>query len=49
MTEQKNIQNTQAHLDLNGESWVNREFSYPKRTIRLATSFSGIGAIEYRL
>ena len=47
MTEQKNIQNTQANLDLNGESWVNREFSYPKRTIRLATSFSGIGAIEY--
>lgn len=47
MTEQKNIQNTQANLDLNGESWVKREFSYPKRTIRLATSFSGIGAIEY--
>lgn len=47
MTEYKNIQNTQANLDLQGESWVCREFSYPNRTIRLATSFSGIGAIEY--
>lgn len=49
MTENKNIQNTQANLDLQGESWVNREFSHPNRTIRLATSFSGIGAIEYAL
>lgn len=47
MTEHKNIQNTQANLDLQGVSWVDREFSYPNRTIRLATSFSGIGAIEY--
>ncbi len=47
MAEYKNIQNTQANLDLQGESWVYREFSYPNRTIRLATSFSGIGAIEY--
>ena len=41
MAEHKNIQNTQANLDLQGESWVDREFSYPNRTIRLATSFSG--------
>lgn len=27
-------------------SWVNRVFSHPERRIRLATSFSGIGAIE---
>lgn len=47
MTEQRNIQNTQANLDLDGDSWVRREFAYPNRTIRLATSFSGIGAIEY--
>ena len=47
MTEHKNIQNTQENLDLQGDSWVNREFSHPTRTIRLATSFSGIGAIEY--
>lgn len=47
MTEHKNIQNTQANLDLQGVSWVDREFSHPNRTIRLATSFSGIGAIEH--
>lgn len=47
MAEDKEIQNTQANLDLYGMSWVDREFSYPDRTIRLATSFSGIGAIEY--
>ena len=47
MAEHKNIQNTQNNLDLNGLSWVDREFSYPNRIIRLATSFSGIGAIEY--
>lgn len=47
MTKNNNIQNTQANLDLQGMSWVDREFSYPNRTIRLATSFSGIGAIEY--
>ena len=47
MTEHKNIQNTQDNLDLQGDSWVNREFCHPTRTIRLATSFSGIGAIEY--
>ncbi len=27
--------------------WVNRVFSHPERKIRLATSFSGIGAIEH--
>lgn len=47
MTEHKNIQNTQDNLDLQGDSWVDREFSHPTRTIRLATSFSGKGAIEY--
>lgn len=40
-------QNTISNLDLEGKSWVEREFKYPRRTIRLATSFSGIGAIEY--
>lgn len=47
MVKQKNIQNTQANIDLQGISWVEKNFSHPKRTIRLATSFSGIGAIEY--
>lgn len=30
-----------------GASWVEKEFSHPERTIRLATAFSGIGAIEH--
>lgn len=42
-----NIQNTLANIDTEGLSWVERNFSHPERTIRLATSFSGIGAIEY--
>lgn len=27
--------------------WTEKSFAYPNRTIRVATSFSGIGAIEY--
>lgn len=45
----KNIQNTKENIDFEGPSWVNREFSHPERVIRLGTSFSGIGAIEYAL
>lgn len=41
------IQNTSSNIDTKGISWVERIFSHPERTIRLATSFSGIGAIEY--
>ena len=47
MSEVLNIQNTKNNIDFNGLSWVERSFSHPERTIRLATSFSGIGAIEY--
>jgi len=36
--------NTDIELD-----WRFRKFSYPDRVIRLATSFSGIGAIEHSL
>lgn len=43
----KSIQNTNENIDWNGISWVERKFSYPNRKIRLGTSFSGIGAIEY--
>ena len=31
------------------EDWRNLKFKYPKRTLRLATLFSGIGAIEHAL
>lgn len=40
-------QNTPDNLDLAGTPWFEREFSKPNRKIRIATSFSGIGAIEY--
>lgn len=47
MTEDISIQNTQENIDFDGPSWVDRQFSNPERIIRLGTSFSGIGAIEY--
>lgn len=40
------IQNTKANLD-ECNDWRNLSFSHPERTIRIATSFSGIGAIEH--
>lgn len=42
----KEIQNTKENIDYK-EDWVSKRFAYPERVIRLATSFSGIGAIEY--
>lgn len=42
-------QNTIINLDTGTKSWVDKNFSHPERTIRLGTSFSGIGAIEYAL
>lgn len=41
------IQNSPENIDAKGICWVDREFAYPDNTIRLATSFSGVGAIEY--
>lgn len=45
--QRRQIQNTSANLDC--ASWADKQFAYPKRKIRLATSFSGIGAIEHAL
>lgn len=39
------IQNTKSNIDV-ANDWRTLEFSHPERTIRLGTSFSGIGAIE---
>lgn len=39
------IQNTKANIDTTND-WRTLEFSHPEKTIRLGTSFSGIGAIE---
>ena len=44
----QDIQNTSANVDSRTD-WRFHEFSHPERTIRLATSFSGIGAIEHSL
>ena len=41
------IQNTEQNIDTSGVSWIDKSFSHPERKIRVATSFSGIGAIEY--
>lgn len=41
----QDIQNTKANIDLNND-WRSMEFSHKEKTIRLGTSFSGIGAIE---
>lgn len=42
----KEIQNTKDNIDYKVD-WVSKKFAYPERVVRLATSFSGIGAIEY--
>lgn len=49
MIDNTDIQNTPDNIDTKGKLWIEREFSHPERTIRLATSFSGIGAIEYAI
>ncbi len=36
-----------AKLKKTDVSWVDKDFEYPNRTIHIATTFSGIGAIEY--
>lgn len=41
------IQNTKANVDADPANWLTRSLAFPGRTIRLATSFSGIGAIEH--
>ena len=43
----QDIQNTKANIDNSGIDWQAKSFSHPERTIRLGTSFSGIGAIEH--
>lgn len=44
----ENIQNTLENIDWACD-WENLFFSNPNATIRLGTSFSGIGAIEHAL
>ena len=42
----QDIQNSKANID-SVNNWQDFMFAYPERTIRLGTSFSGIGAIEH--
>ena len=42
-------QNSKDNIDWGGTPWIVKQFSHPERTIRLATTFSGIGAIEYAI
>lgn len=42
----EDIQNTKANIDTKHD-WRQLKFSHPERIVRLATSFSGIGAIEH--
>ncbi len=41
----ESVQNTPANVD--SEPWEGREFSHPGRSVKLATAFSGIGAVEH--
>lgn len=43
----KYIQNSQNNIDFEHPNWKEKPFRFPGRTIRIGTSFSGIGAIEY--
>lgn len=38
-----------TEIDWNGQSWVERTFSHPERTVRIGTTFSGIGSPEMAL
>ena len=43
------MQKNQIELALPIDDWRNKVFSKPNKKIRLATAFSGIGAIEHAL
>ena len=45
----KKIDITETAIDLLGVNWLERHFHYPEAKIRLATTFSGIGAVEYAM
>lgn len=40
-------QNSYDNIDWQNPNWKEKPFSFPTRTIRIGTTFSGIGAIEY--
>ena len=44
-----NIQNTEDNIDYSNPIWTERKFANPNNIIRLGSTFSGVGAIEYAL
>lgn len=49
MNKKNIVETTKGVFDIDGQCWTDRDFSHPERTIRIATSFSGIGAPEAAL
>ena len=47
LKELNKIDITETELNLNGLGWQQKKFANPNATIRIGTTFSGIGAIEY--
>lgn len=43
------VETTKGQFDTTGICWTDRKFSHPERTIRIATSFSGISAPDMAL
>ena len=43
------ILSNNTEIDWEGQSWKDRVFSHPERTVRIATAFSGIGSPEMAL
>lgn len=43
------VETTKGQFDTKGICWTDRKFSHPERTIRIATSFSGISAPDMAL
>ena len=43
------ILSSNTEIDWEGQSWKDRVFSHPERTVRIATAFSGIGSPEMAL
>ena len=47
--EDLNLEEPQYNIFYEVENWIDKKFSNPNATIRLATMFSGIGSIEHAL
>ena len=43
------IMSSNTEIDWYGQSWIDRSFSHPEKTVRIGTAFSGIGSPEMAL